>query len=116
MGSYGSTAGRRHDQGRDRGLAELLGPVLEHYGVELRGSSRWGERDALCPIHGERRPSLRVNLEKGLFFCNACEARGTAIDLIRLMEGCDRATAVARAEALARAAGVPVREGSGGRD
>jgi len=68
----------------------------------------YGEVTSLCPIHGEHRPSLRVNLEKGLFFCNACQAKGTAIDLVMAMESCPREEARDRAEKLAVTAGVAI--------
>jgi hypothetical protein len=29
---------------------------------------------------------MRVNADKGLFFCLACQAKGTAVDLIKVME------------------------------
>lgn len=102
------------DSGRSpgrRGAAPqpgLLEAALEHYGVELRGSSRWGERDALCPVHGERRPSLRVNLEKGLLFCNACEFKGTALHLVMAMESCPKPEAQERLEAICKAAGLDI--------
>ena len=73
--------------------------------MELSGS-RWGEQDVLCCVHGERQASMRVNVEKGLFFCHACQAKGTVIDLIRAMESCTRQEAEERAEKLAQAAGV----------
>lgn len=100
-----------HGPRRSSGNSEaggLLEAVLEHYGVELRSGSRWGEQAALCPVHGERRPSLRINLEKGVMFCQACQFKGTAINLIMAMESCTRAEAQERAEKLARAAGVTI--------
>jgi hypothetical protein len=42
--------------------------------LELKGSGVW--RDALCPLHGDKTPSLRVNIEKGAFCCMACGAKG----------------------------------------
>ncbi len=43
-------------------------------GVRLLGRGAW--RDALCPFHQDRSPSLRVNMETGAFRCMACGARG----------------------------------------
>jgi DNA primase len=78
--------------------------------VELRDSSRFGEQDALCPVHGERRPSLRVNLEKGLLFCQACGFKGTAMHLVMAMESCDKAEALKRLEPILRNAGVEMKQ------
>lgn len=78
--------------------------------MELRSGSRWGEQITLCPIHGERRPSLRVNLEKGVFFCQACGAKGTAMHLVMAMESVDRAEALKRLEPILRAAGVEMKQ------
>lgn len=57
---------------------ELL-PTPSHYfehiaQVQLKGSGTW--RDGLCPIHGDKTPSLRVNIDKGAFACMACGAKG----------------------------------------
>lgn len=38
-----------------------------------------GWANALCPIHGDRNPSLMVNLHKGCFKCMACGASGSNI-------------------------------------
>lgn len=51
---------------------------------------------------------MRVNLEKGLLFCNACDLKGTAVDLVMAMDSCTRAEARERVEKLAVAAGVAI--------
>ncbi|WP_410088769.1 CHC2 zinc finger domain-containing protein [Streptomyces sp. t39] len=104
MGSYGSPA-RREVASRDGLQLIPLAPVLEHYGVELN-AGRWGEEQVCCPVHGERRASMRVNAEKGVAFCHACDFKGTALHLIMAMEGCDRADALSRAEKILRASGI----------
>ena len=38
-----------------------------------------GWANALCPIHGDRKPSLMVNLHIGCFKCMACGASGSNI-------------------------------------
>lgn len=65
-----------------------------------------------CPVHGERRASMSVSVEKGVFHCFACGASGTAVKLVQLMEGCDLADAQRRAEQILEAAGVEVAKGS----
>lgn len=43
-------------------------------GVRLQGAGVW--RNALCPFHEDRKPSLRVFFGTGAFRCMACGARG----------------------------------------
>ena len=105
MGSHGSSSRRG-----DPAPHGLLALTLEHYGVELRSSSRWGEQQVCCPVHGERRPSLTVNVEKGVAFCFACEFKGTALHLVMAMDSCSRDEAQKRLEAIGRAAGVEIRQ------
>ncbi|MFG3509678.1 CHC2 zinc finger domain-containing protein [Streptomyces sp. NPDC047821] len=112
MGSYGSVSRRRGAEGTAPVIP--IAPVLQHYSVELN-NVRWGEEQVCCPVHGDRRPSMRVNAEKGVFFCHSCGAKGTAINLIMLMETCDRADAEQRAEAILRASGIDLPERSRGR-
>lgn len=56
--------------------------VSEHFGVTVRGS----EADVCCPIHNERNASMRINVDKGVFFCNGCGAKGTLISLAKAMK------------------------------
>lgn len=107
MGAYGPRSGR--DAPSDRGVVPIA-PVLEHYGVDLRGGSRFGEQVTLCPVHGERRPSLSVNTEKGVAFCFACGFKGTAVHLVMAMESCDKAEALKRLEPILRNAGVEMKQ------
>lgn len=43
-------------------------------GIKLLGKGSW--RDALCPFHEDRKPSLRVLSANGAFRCMACGAHG----------------------------------------
>lgn len=47
-----------------------------------------------CPWHEDERPSARVKLDDGAFFCDPCGRGGGAVDLVEALEGCDRKTAV----------------------
>ncbi|MGA4942122.1 CHC2 zinc finger domain-containing protein [Streptomyces cinereoruber] len=58
---------------------------------------------------------MRVNVEKGLFFCHSCGAKGSAIHLIQAMENCDRADALERATSILRDSGLDVPARSRGR-
>ena len=54
-----------------------LPDVQEYFareGIALKGRGIW--RDALCPFHGDRRPSLRVHAESGGWRCMVCGAHG----------------------------------------
>lgn len=84
-------------------------PVLEHYGAEM-SSARWGQQQVLCPVHGERRPSLTVNVEKAVAFCFACQFKGGAIQLVMAMETCSRAEALERLERILQAAGHEMKQ------
>jgi DNA primase len=70
---------------------------------------RWGNELVCCPIHGERRASMSVSIEKGVFHCFACGAGGDAVKLVQLMESCDRIDAQERAEEILKAAGVEMK-------
>lgn len=57
---------------------ELL-PTPSHYfehisPTPMKGGGVW--RDALCPFHGDKTPSLRINIDKGAFACMACGVKG----------------------------------------
>ena len=58
----------------------------ESEGLELIGLGR--ERKALCVFHGERNPSLFINVDSGAFYCHGCHAGGgDVIDFHRLRHG-----------------------------
>jgi hypothetical protein len=59
----------------------------------LRRSGR--EQLGLCPIHGEKTPSFRVNENKGRFYCFGCGAGGDVIRFVELIEGCSFREALA---------------------
>jgi len=63
--------------------------VFDHYELEMRGT---GEQvKGRCPFHGDEKPSLGINIGKGLFNCFAgsCGASGTVLDFAVRMEGFD---------------------------
>ena len=61
--------------------------VLEHYGVELRGTGP--QRTALCPFHRERKGSFSANLDKRIFQCFGCDAKGNVIDFVMQSDDID---------------------------
>lgn len=65
--------------------------VLEHYGVELK--SKGDQLQGFCPLPGHsgqrKSPSFSVNVQRNIFQCFGCGAKGNVIDFTALMEGFD---------------------------
>jgi DNA primase len=74
--------------------------VLSSYGIALeRDGTRPGQYKGLCPFHDDARPSLKVNLERKIFNCFACEEHGNVLDFVMKMDGVDiRAAAMTIAD------------------
>ncbi|HEX7602779.1 MAG TPA: CHC2 zinc finger domain-containing protein [Polyangiaceae bacterium] len=66
-----------------RAGVDLVELVASH-GVELRKSG--SQFVGLCPFHTERTPSFYVHSERG-FYCHGCDAKGDALDFIRMIDG-----------------------------
>lgn len=75
-----------------------LGDFLEALGVQVR--DRGGEQNVRCPYHEDRTASARLNLDKDVFFCNACGVNGSLYGLILHEEKGNRASAQARYQKL----------------
>lgn len=58
--------------------------LLAHYGIAV--PRREGQITVRCPFHEDRRPSLSVSLERKLFHCFACQAKGDIIDFVARIE------------------------------
>jgi DNA primase len=62
--------------------------VLRHYGVEVK--RRGNQHQGFCPLpdhQGKKNsPSFSANLEKGIFQCFGCGAKGNILDFAGLME------------------------------
>lgn len=48
--------------------------VRANFTVVTDGTDEW---DCLCPWHGDKTPSLRINIKKGLYFCHGCHEKGS---------------------------------------
>jgi DNA primase len=59
-------------------------PVLDRYGVHLKGEG--AERTGPCPFHEDARPSFSVNVEKRVFHCFGCGAKGNVLDFVARKE------------------------------
>lgn len=55
--------------------------VASNWTVMDQSGDEWS---CLCPWHEDRSPSLRVNIDKGVYFCHGCGAKGK---LAKLMDG-----------------------------
>jgi DNA primase len=51
----------------------------------LKGRGPW--RDAVCPFHADKHPSLRVNVETGRYWCPVCTAHGDGIGFLMQRDG-----------------------------
>ena len=58
--------------------------VLAHYDLTFTGSGR--ELRGRCPFHTDRKPSMRVNLDKKVFHCFGCQAKGNILDFVAALE------------------------------
>ncbi|WP_317056120.1 CHC2 zinc finger domain-containing protein [Roseovarius rhodophyticola] len=62
--------------------------VLAAYNIELRkDGSKPGQFKCLCPFHDDNKPSLKVNIERNIYNCFACDAGGNILELVRDMDG-----------------------------
>jgi DNA primase len=56
--------------------------VEAHLKIESRQGS---EYNVCCPIHDEKHASMRINVDKGVFFCHGCKARGGMAKLAKYL-------------------------------
>jgi DNA primase len=59
--------------------------VLSRYNIAVRGTG--SQRSVLCPFHAEKRPSCRVDLERKIFHCFACDESGNILEFVARIEG-----------------------------
>jgi len=57
------------------------------------GVKRGRELAYICPLHDDHTPSLRVDPDKGVWFCDPCLLGGDVVDLYRLAQGYDQRAA-----------------------
>ena len=66
--------------------------VFESLGFELRRRGR--ELVTRCPFHDDHHPSLRLNPDLGVWYCDPCGIGGDGIALVERLKGLDFAGAV----------------------
>ena len=71
---------------RDDVLAAYpLRDFLEKQGCEIKQQGK--EHVCRCLFHDDKNPSMRLNLDKGVFYCDVCDIGGTTIDLTIRLRG-----------------------------
>lgn len=91
---------------------EILSNLDFHdfYQSEVENLSRpnnKGQAMGLCPFHDDSDPSFSVNIEKGLFKCFGCEAKGSVFDFYMKMNRVDFKTAISK---LSEFAGIDLQK------
>jgi phage/plasmid primase-like uncharacterized protein len=85
--------------------ADIVEIVGRYVSLKRRGHEFWG----LCPFHGERTPSFKVDQDRQRFICFGCNARGDALDFLARIEGLSLVEAIRRLRELAGDRMEPVR-------
>lgn len=67
---------------------EKLARVLNYYGLYQNELSY----KIICPFHGDKNPSMMINLEEGNYFCFGCYASGNALNFVMQAEDGDDLT------------------------
>lgn len=86
----------------------IVDVVSSYTQVIQRNNSPW----IRCPFHGngnERTPSCKLNLDRGSFYCFACQEHGSMFDFVMKME---RVTFPEAVRMLAQRAGVTIEDES----
>src|SRR5437762_9225324 len=88
-------------------------PVLAHYNLQLVGRGK--DQAVLCPFHRERKPSCKIELERRVFHCFGCEAKGNLLEFVARMEGKpkDLRAAAIKLALICSIAMAPPRDGAG---
>jgi len=71
---------------RDEALSKL--DVLSFFGRYVGQLKRLNDQEYkfLCPFHDDKDPSANVNVRTSAWFCHACGAKGSAVDLVMLSD------------------------------
>jgi DNA primase len=87
--------------------------VLEHYNLVARGTGV--QRSISCPFHPDKRPSCRVELDKKIWHCFACQESGNILEFVARMEG-DAEDLRAAAAKIAEVCGIATAAARAGRE
>lgn len=78
-------------------IAAALSATLDHYNISV---GRGLEAPIKCPSHDDAHASASANLSRGVWFCHACGAGGSALHVIMAQESCDLSAARERLAAI----------------
>jgi len=59
--------------------------VIAGYNLKMLGTG--AQRTILCPFHRERKPSCKIELERRIFHCFGCQAKGNLLEFVARLEG-----------------------------
>ncbi len=90
-----------------RARSDIVDVVSQYVPLTKKGRSYW----ACCPFHSEKTPSFSVTPERQMFKCFGCGKGGGVINFVMEIEHLPFRDAV---EVLARRAGLPMPQGTGG--
>ena len=83
--------------------------VLSRYGIPLlKDGQKESQYKAVCPFHDDHKPSMKVNLDKKIFNCFACETSGNILDFVMEFDDVSLRTA---AKTVAEICGIPTATG-----
>jgi DNA primase len=85
--------------------------VLAHYDLEARGTGV--QRSVSCPFHPDKRPSCRVELDRKIWHCFACQAKGNLLEFVAKLEDSDLRAAAAKIAEICGIATAAPREPAG---
>jgi DNA primase len=63
---------------------ESVIPALTRHALSSSGAR---EPHTLCPFHPDHDPSLRISVEKQLWYCGVCQKGGDVFKFVQLHEG-----------------------------
>ena len=72
--------------------------ILDRYGIKALGDR--AQRMALCPFHADTTPSCSIHLERNVFHCFGCNAKGSVLDFVAKMENLSIRDAAARVKEI----------------
>lgn len=91
-GTGATFAPRRENIDVDRLKQSIrLSDVVSRY-TQLRPAGP--RHNGLCPFHDDKKPSLVVSDDVGLYYCHACQVGGDVIDFVKAMHKCSFIDAV----------------------
>lgn len=82
--------------------------VLADYNMPMTGHG--AQRTVLCPFHRERRPSCKIELERKIFHCFGCDAKGNILEFVAKLDRTDLRTAALKIATVCQIAPAPARE------